>query len=138
MVPHNDHTEIRHLITFRRKLFMSAAIGPAKPIAIPTWLVATHISHPIPEPAHALKIAAIASVRNDNFSLDLGSIGRVPFVEHFIKQRWFNRSTDGRNSCQTDKSSHRNDEKKRNEAPISCFHSSSSLASQATPSRSWS
>jgi hypothetical protein len=68
-IEHNLHREYHrhpsHLITFRRKMFVRAAIGPATPIATPMLLVASHMSHPTPEPALALSRAAIASERTD-------------------------------------------------------------------------
>lgn len=44
------------------------------PIATAILLVASHISHPIPDPAHALKRAAIASERTDCLSFGFCSI----------------------------------------------------------------
>ena len=71
---HQCHRNPRHFMTFRRKLFVRAAIGPAMPIATAMLLVASHISHPIPEPALALKRATIASERTDCLSFGFRSI----------------------------------------------------------------
>lgn len=59
------YPHLGHFNTFRRRMFVRAAIGPATPIATPMLLVASHMSHPTPEPALALSRAAIASERND-------------------------------------------------------------------------
>jgi hypothetical protein len=72
-------TAIRHLMTFRRKMFARAAIGPAVPIATPMLLVASHMSHPIPEPALALRMAAIASERTNGLSFDSCSMITLPY-----------------------------------------------------------
>ena len=53
---------------------MRAAIGPAMPIATAMLPVASHITHPIPDPALALNRTAIASERNDGLSSGLCSI----------------------------------------------------------------
>ena len=45
-------------------IFVRAAMGPAIPIATPMLLVASQISHPIPDPALAAKRAVIASERS--------------------------------------------------------------------------
>ncbi len=64
------------------------------PIATPMLLVASQMSQPIPEPALALKSAAIASVRKDGMTrcfcsmvLCASIIERVgPFVEAFFRR----------------------------------------------------
>ena len=58
----------RHFTTFRRKLFVRAAIGPAMPIATAMLLVASHMTHPIPDPALALKRTTMASERTDRLA----------------------------------------------------------------------
>ena len=55
-------------------MFVNAAIGPAIPIATPMLLVASQMSHPIPEPVLAPKRAAKASERIDGLPFGFVSI----------------------------------------------------------------
>jgi hypothetical protein len=66
--------QFSYFTTFRRMLFARAAIGPARPIATAMLLVASHVSHPMPDPAIALNKAAIASERADDLLFGFGSI----------------------------------------------------------------
>ncbi len=60
-------------------MFVRADIGPAKPIATAMLSVASHMIQPIPDPAIALKRAAIASESNARLSFGSCSIVFVLF-----------------------------------------------------------
>jgi hypothetical protein len=55
-------------------LLVSAAIGPATPIAIAMLPDISHMAQPIPDPAIALKTTAIASERIDDLSIGFCSM----------------------------------------------------------------